>query len=197
MVEPSEYAPRARLLGLVNLATVREHRGRFIALGAVLVVLGALAIVVPFAAGLVTTVLLGWLLIAAGVAEGVHAIVEHQWGGSGWAILAALIYVIAGAVVVAFPLVGKMVLTMVLTAFLAADGILKIVRAVQHRTLPAWGWLLFDGFVALFLALLLWRHWPSSAAWAIGLLVGVNLLFNGFSMLVLGLGARPAAQARA
>src|SRR5262249_51775139 len=113
--------------------------------------LGALAILVPVAAGLAATVLLGWLLVVGGLAEAAHALVNRRWRGSDWAILGALVYVVAGAVVIAFPRMTKLGLTLVLTAFLIGDGALKIVRALQHRDLPAWRWLLCDGVLSFFL----------------------------------------------
>lgn len=196
MVDPLPYSGNTMLLGLVDLAHVREHRGRFVALGIVLMILGVIAIFMPFVAGVIATVVLGWLLLLGGVAEGMHAIVERKWGGSGWAIVSAVVYAIAGVLIIAFPLRGKVFLTLVLSAFLVVDGVLKIIRALQHRALPAWGWLMFDGILALVLGVLLWANWPSTASWAIGLLVGIDLFFNGTSMLALGLGAGQPLQAR-
>jgi uncharacterized membrane protein HdeD (DUF308 family) len=182
--------------GLVDLAEAREHPGRFVALGVVLATLGALAILVPLATTLVTVLVIGWLLVVGGIAEAAHAVIDRRRGRSGWEIVSALIHVVAGALVIAFPLTAKLAVTLVLTAFLIGDGVLKIIRAVQHRGFPAWGWLLFDGIAALVLGVLLWLHWPSAAVWALGLLVGINLFFGGVSMLAIGLGARQAAQAR-
>ena len=183
-------------LGPVDFADVRDHRSRFVAVGIALIVLGALAIFLPLVAGLVTTLLLGWLLVLGGIVEGIHGFSNRRWGGSGWAIVSALVYVVAGALVIAFPVRSKLMLTLILAGFLVADGVLKILRALQHRALPSWGWLLFDGILALVLGLLLWLHWPSTAAWAIGLLVGVDLVSNGASMLLIGLGAGQVARAR-
>lgn len=198
MAEPLPYSSRNKLLfGLVDLDHVREHRGRFVALGIVLMILGVVAIFMPFIAGVIATIVLGWLLLLGGVAEAIHAVTDRHWGGSGWAIVSAIIYAVAGLLIIAFPLRSKVFLTLLLSAFLVADGILKIIRARQHRALPAWGWLMFDGILALILGVLLWANWPSAAWWAIGLLVGIDLFFNGTSMLVLGLGAGQPIRARA
>jgi uncharacterized membrane protein HdeD (DUF308 family) len=181
--------PKGYLLRLVEPDAVREHRGRFIALGIALVVLGVLAMLAPYATGLVTAVVLGWLIALAGVAEAIHAMLDREWGGSVWAIIGALFYVAAGALFVAFPQRGKVFLTIVLTGLLAVDGAHKLIRAAQHRAVPYWGWLLFDGILSLCFAFLVWRHWPSTASWALGLMVGLAMVFNGSSMLVLALGA--------
>jgi uncharacterized membrane protein HdeD (DUF308 family) len=171
---------------------VREHRSAFLVLGILFVVLGGLAILLPFAASLVTAFVLGCLMIVAGLFQGYHALQNRRWGGSVWAIVGAVLYVAAGALVVAFPLTGTLTLTLVLAAFLVANGILKIIRAVQHRGMPPWGWLLFDGLISLALGVLLWAGWPSTAAWALGVLVGIDLIASGTSVLLIGYGARPA-----
>jgi uncharacterized membrane protein HdeD (DUF308 family) len=105
--------------------------------------------------------------------------------------VSAIVQIIAGGLIMAFPTTGKVTLTLILAAFFLADGLLRIIRAVQHREMPAWGFLLFDGLVTLALGVLILWSWPSTAAWAIGLLVGVDLMIGGASMLLIGLGARP------
>ncbi|APR85347.1 Hypothetical protein A7982_10696 [Minicystis rosea] len=181
---------------LVDVDSVRENRGWFIGLGLVFMVLGALAIVLPFAGSLVTALVIGWLLVIAGVTQGIHAFRSPRWANRGWAIASAVIQVIAGLLVVAFPLSGTLSLTLILAAFLAAEGVLRIVRAVQHRSMPAWGWLLFDGILSLVLGILILAGWPSTAVWALGLLVGINLVFGGSSMLLLGLTAGEPSHVR-
>jgi len=196
MVYPSQDRRAAPGLSLVDIGTVREDRGWFIGLGVTFAVLGALAVFLPFAASLVTTIVIGWLMMVGGVLQAIHAVRNRRWASSTWAIVAGVIEVLAGVLVVAFPIAGTVTLTLILAAFFAAEGILKLIRAVQHRGLPAWGWLLFDGVVSLALGLLVLARWPSTAVWALGLLVGINLLFGGASMLLIGLGAGSAARAR-
>jgi len=197
MIEPTQGPGDTRVFGLVDVDTVRGHRGAFLVLGVVLVVLGGLAILLPFGASLVTAFVLGCLMIVAGLFQGYHALQNRRWGGSVWALVGAVLYVAAGALVVAFPVTGTLTLTLVLAAFLVASGILKIIRAVQHRQMPAWGWLLFDGLISLALGVLLWVGWPSTAAWALGVLVGIDLIASGSSVLLIGYGARPAIRASA
>lgn len=151
--------------------------------------LGFLAITVPFAATLATTLFLGWLLIVGGVVHAVHAARSRTWLGFPWEVLSAVIHVVAGVLVVAFPLAGTLTLTLVLAAFFTAEGVLKIFRAVQHRGMERWGFLLFDGIVTLALGVLIWTQWPGAAVWVIGLLVGVELLIGGMAMLSLAAAA--------
>lgn len=157
--------------------------------------LGVLAIAVPFAATLVSTIFLGWLLLIGGVAHAVHAARSRTWRGFPWEVLSAVLYVVAGVLVVAFPLAGTLTLTLVLAVFFTVEGVLKVVRAVQHRGMERWGVLLFDGIITLALGVLIWTQWPGAAVWVIGLLVGVDLLIGGMAMLSLAAAARPLTRA--
>jgi len=197
MVDPLRGTEDARSFGVVDLDTVRESRGWFFALGVAFMILGVLAILVPFIASLATAIVIGWLMIVGGLFQGFHAVQNRRWAGSSWAIVGAVLQVIAGVLVVAFPVTGTLVLTLVLAVFFVASGVLKLIRAIQHRAMPRWGWLLFDGIVSLALGLLIAVRWPSTAAWALGVLVGVDLLVGGSSMLMIGLAGRPMVEARA
>jgi uncharacterized membrane protein HdeD (DUF308 family) len=189
MVDPLRAAGTSTAPRIFDFSIVRENRGWFVALGIVFLLLGALAIALPFAASLVSTLVLGWILVIGGLAQGFHAIANRKWGHAGWAFASAVLMVIAGGLLIANPITGTLTLTMVLAAWFVASGILKIVRALQHRSLPSWGWLLFDGIVSLLLGGMIWAHWPSTAAWALGLLIGIDLIFGGTSMLLIGAGA--------
>jgi uncharacterized membrane protein HdeD (DUF308 family) len=195
MVTPFQRTGDRVGFGLVDLADVRAHRAGFIALGLTLLALGALAIALPFLAVAITTITLGWLLLLSGLAEGIHALYNRRWGGSGWALAEAALHVLAGFLVLAFPLLAKLTLTLVLSTFLALDGGLKVIRAIQHRALPAWGFLLADGIIAVALGFMVWINWPSAAMWALGLLIGADLVLNGSSLLLIGLGAERAGRA--
>ena len=183
-------------LTLVDPHTVHENRSWFIGLGIALLVLGVLSILLPPLASLATTVVIGWLLVVGGLVQGYHAIRNPRWAGRGWAIVAAIVYLIGGALVVAFPLAGTAVLTLILASFFVASGVTKIIRAVQHKRMPAWGWVLFDGLLSLALGALILMGWPSTAVWALGLLVGIDLIFGGSSMLAIGAGAGQLVRAR-
>jgi uncharacterized membrane protein HdeD (DUF308 family) len=197
MIEPLRGTGGASAIGRVDFNTVQEHRGWFIGLGALFMILGLLAIIVPMVASVATAVFLGCLMVASGVFQGAHAVQNRGWRGSGWALLGAAIQVIAGALVLAFPVTGTITLTLVVGAYLFATGVLKILRALQHRAMAAWGFLLFDGILTIALGLLIALGWPSTAAWALGLLVGVDLLFSGSSVLLIGLSVPAPSRVRA
>jgi uncharacterized membrane protein HdeD (DUF308 family) len=111
--------------------------------------------------------------------------------GFAWSMLTAVLAIVLGLILILRPLAGVLTLTMVLIAFFIVEGVASILAAIQHRQhLRSWGWLLFSGIVDLLLAYLIWAGWPSSADWAIGLLVGVNMLFFGLSLVMTALAAR-------
>jgi len=98
---------------------------------------------------------------------------------------------VLGLILILRPLPGVLTLTMVLIIFFIVEGIVSILAAIQHRNhLRSWGWVLFSGIIDLLLAFLIWDGWPSSAEWAIGLLVGINMLFFGLSLVMTALAAR-------
>lgn len=178
-----------------DTSAVGDHAGWFLGLGVAFMLLGLVAMFLPFAASLVTTLALGWLMMLAGVIEGYHALRNRRRAGSGWTFVSAAVQVVAGALVVAFPVTGKLALTLVLAAYFLSEGVLKILRAVQHRRVRASGWLVFDGLLSAALSILILLHWPSVAVWALGLFVGVHLLVGGSSMMLIGLDAGREARA--
>jgi uncharacterized membrane protein HdeD (DUF308 family) len=186
-----------RLFQSSDIESLHAKRGWFVGLGIVFMVLGLLSLLLPFVASLVTTIALGWLIVLAGLSEGYHALQNRGWSGAGWQLLSAVIQIIAGGYLVIFPLAGKVVLTLAMGAYLVAEGVLKVARALQHRGVYAWGWLVFDGLLSIALGLYVFWRWPAVALWMLGVLVGINLFMGGSSMLLLGLGgARRAAAAR-
>ena len=172
-------------------ATIHAHWKLVLAQGILLMVFGLLAVAMPNIATLAVEIFVGWLFFIAGIFRAVSVWHARQMPGFGWSMLSALLAVLLGLILIARPLAGVLTLTMVLIAFFVLEGITAIVVAVQHREhLRSWGWVLFSGIVDLVLAYLIWAGWPSSADWAIGLLVGINMVFLGLSLLMPALAAR-------
>jgi uncharacterized membrane protein HdeD (DUF308 family) len=137
------------------------------------------------------TLFAGWLFFIAGVFRAALAWQSRQMPGFAWSMLTAVLSVLLGLILILRPLAGVLTLTMVLVAFFMVEGIASIIGAIQHRQhLRSWVWVLFSGIVDLLLAYLIWAGWPSSADWAIGLLVGINMLFFGLSLVMTALAAR-------
>jgi uncharacterized membrane protein HdeD (DUF308 family) len=176
---------------------MHEHWGLFLAEGIVLIVLGLAAIVIPPLAGLAATIFLGWLFVVAGIVGLVATFRAQQAPGFAWALLSAILALIAGGILLWNPLQGLATLTFVLTAFFIADGILMIVLAIAHRQelTGKWEWMVANGIVDLVLAALIIAGFPGTLLWAFGLFVGIDLLFGGFTLVAMALDARKVAAA--
>ena len=112
--------------------------------------------------------------------------------GFWWSLLSAVISIVAGCALIGWPVSGVLSLTFVLIVFFIADGIATIMYALDHRRelSDRWGWMLASGIVDLVLAAIIFAGFPGTAAWAIGLLVGINMVFGGFGMITMALAAR-------
>lgn len=180
---------RHRLAG-----TIHAHWKLFLAEGILMMLLGLLAIAVPEIASLAITIVIGWLFFVGGIFRTISLLQHRRMPGFAWSLLAAAVAMALGLVLLLRPLAGVLTLTIWLIAFFIIEGIAAILLAIEHRRhLPSWGWVLFSGLVDLFLAYLIWDGWPSSAAWAIGLLVGINMVFVGLSLIMTALAARTMA----
>lgn len=162
------------------------------ALGILLILLGTAAVIAPFAFSFAIKIMIGWLLLIGGIFQIIHAFQARQWKGALLYTLAALLYLVAGIYLLAFPLRGLLTLTFLLALFFMAEGFLKIIWSIQIRSQKQWGWLLFSGLISLALGILIYQDLPSSAAWAIGLLVGINLIFLGWSMVMMAAALKKA-----
>jgi uncharacterized membrane protein HdeD (DUF308 family) len=174
---------------------MRDHRSLFLIEGVILTVLGLAAIIVPPLGGLFVTIFLGWLFLIAGIVGIVASVRARQAPGFGWSILSAIVAVIAGAVLLWNPLQGLVTLTYVLTAFFIVDGILMIVLAITHRRQLSgkWEWMMVNGVVDLILAAIIISGLPGTVGWALGLIVGIDMLFGGASLIGMALEARKTA----
>jgi uncharacterized membrane protein HdeD (DUF308 family) len=169
---------------------LKKSLGWSIALSVLMILAGFLAIVVPPLAGIAVAVFVGWLLVFSGAAHLVFAWHTRTTGGIIWEVLLGLADITVGIYILRYPVAGLASLTLALAIYLAAKGVLELILSYQLRRMPAAGWLLFDGIVTLILSVMIWRAWPSSSAWAIGILVGVSMIFSGTARLMISLAAR-------
>jgi uncharacterized membrane protein HdeD (DUF308 family) len=166
----------------------KKITGWSIAAAVLFIVLGMFAIIEPGVAGLGVTILVAWLLIFGGFT---HLIGAFKGGGAKRVIFQAtigILYLIAGIYFRMHPLLAIGTLTLLLAAVILAGGVLEIISYFRLKGEGTSGWLLFNGVITLLLGGMIWFHWPSSSAWAIGILVGVNLLTTGMTRLMFGLG---------
>jgi uncharacterized membrane protein HdeD (DUF308 family) len=173
-------------------AAVREHWKAFLFEGILLVVLGLGAMILPPLASLAVTIFLGWMLLISGVAGLVLTFWARQMPGFWWSLISAALAILAGIVLLARPAQGVLTLTIVISAYFLAEGVTTIMYALEHRRelSERWSWMLFAGVMDILIAAMIITGLPGSAEWAIGLLVGINLLFGGASMIGMALAAR-------
>jgi len=158
--------------------------------GIVVILLGLAAIFLPFVATLAIEILIAMILLIAGATQVVHAFKSQRPKGFTFRLLAAGLYGLAGILLLAFPLHGALTLTLLLAVFFAIIGAFKIALALHIRPYPSWDWLLISGLIAVVLGALIWMGLPGTATWAIGLLVGIELLFSGGAMIRFALSVR-------
>ena len=176
-------------------SAIHAHWGLFLFEGIVLVLLGFAAIVVPVVATLAFTLVIGWLFLISGGVGLVTTFWMRNAPGFWWALLSAVVALAAGVILILWPINGVFSLTLVLIAFFAVEGIATLMYAFEHKAQLSgrWGWMLASGVVDLILAGIIFAGLPGTAAWALGLLVGINMLFGGTAMIGMALAARNPA----
>jgi uncharacterized membrane protein HdeD (DUF308 family) len=176
---------------MTSLSTIaKESVGWSIGLSVLMIIAGVLAILIPPVAGLTVLLVVAWLLIFSGAFHFAFAWHTRTAGGMIWELLLGVLYVAVGVYALLHPAAGLASLTLLLAAYLFAEGVLELVLSFRFRPMRGSSWLLFDGVVTLILGILIWRTWPSSTEWAIGTLVGISMLFSGVSRLAISLAAR-------
>src|SRR5665213_2903212 len=173
---------------------LHEHWKLYLAEGIALVVLGVIAILIPPIATLAVTIVLGWLFLVSGVIGLFTTFWMRQAPGFWWSLISAVLAVVVGGLLLTRPVSGALSLTIVVVVFFVIEGVASIMFALEHkRELSGrWGWMLMSGIIDLALAVLVFAGLPSTAAWAIGLLVGINMVFGGSALIAMALHARNA-----
>jgi uncharacterized membrane protein HdeD (DUF308 family) len=172
--------------------SLHEHWVLFLIEGIILVVLGLIAIVVPPIATLAVELLFGWLFLLSGIMGLITTFWMRDAPGFWWSLLSGVLGIAAGIVLLVWPLSGVLSLTLVLIVFFTIEGIASIMYALEHkRELSGrWGFMLASGIIDLIIAAIILFGLPGSAAWALGLLVGINLAFGGAALIAMALHAR-------
>jgi uncharacterized membrane protein HdeD (DUF308 family) len=147
---------------------------------------------VPPLASLAITIFLGWMFLISGIGGLIVTFWARNMPGFWWSLISAALAVLAGMILLARPVQGALTLTIVVGAYFLAEGVATIMYALEHRRelTGRWSWLLVSGLVDLLISFLVITGLPSSAEWAIGILVGINLLFGGATLIGTALAAR-------
>jgi uncharacterized membrane protein HdeD (DUF308 family) len=170
-------------------AAVAENRTWFILLGILLMVLGVGAIAFPLITTIAVKVFLGWLFLIGGIVQIGHAFSTQKWSAFFLSLLCGAVYVLAGGWLAFFPLTGILTLTIFLAAMFIVQGVLEFSMALRVRPQQGWMWMLISGLISIVVGMMIFGGLPSTAAWAVGLLVGINLLSTGSAYLFLALAA--------
>ena len=160
--------------------------GWFLAFGIVLIVLGVAAIVRSTTATVVSMVFFGWLLVFASIAEFVTAFMVGKWAGFFPHMLLAILFGIIGLLMVMKPVISAEAVTFVMSAFFLIGGLYQLVASLWTH-LPGWGWQALNGSLSSIMGILIMAQWPVSGLWAIGLFVGIDLIFYGSAWIALAL----------
>jgi uncharacterized membrane protein HdeD (DUF308 family) len=187
-VDPNEV--RAAVAG-----ALREHSTFFLVEGIILLVLGVVAILLPPLATIAVTIIFGWIFLIAGLIGWVTTFAARGAPGFWWSLISAVIATAAGLMLLVRPMSGAISLTLLLIAFFAAEGVASILYALEHRRelTGRWEWMLISGVIDLVLAGIILAGLPGTAAWALGVLVGVNMIFGATALIAMALHARRGA----
>lgn len=178
-----------------EIENLRSHWGWFLALGIAMVVLGTVAIGDAVVATEAATVLFGFLLLAGGISQIVSAFWAGKWSGTLIHLLIGVLYAVVGLMIIDCPVSSALQLTLIIAFFLIFGGLFRAIFALSER-FTGWGWVLLNGAVSMLLGFLIYKQWPYSGVWVIGLFVGIELIFNGWAWIMLAFGLKqglPAA----
>ena len=176
-------------LHMVGVERLRKFWLRFVLLGVLLLILGTIAVVASVAVTLATMVFIGWLMLVGGVLQAAHGFTCKEWSGFFIDLLTGLLYLVAGTMIILNPAATAVTLTLLISMLLIFGGIFRIATALSVRFHNA-SWLLLHGIINIMLGISIWQSWPLSGLWVIGLFVGVDMIFNGWSLIMLGLAAK-------
>jgi uncharacterized membrane protein HdeD (DUF308 family) len=190
------HGQRATAIGAALANAVRAHSTLFIVEGIFLLLLGALAIFLPLFATITITIILGWILLASGIVGLIATFRARRAPGFWWSLVSALIAVAVGLILLAQPIAGALSVTLVLIVFFVVEGGVTIMYAFEHRRelTGRWEWMLISGIIDLILAGIIFAGLPGTAAWALGLLVGINMIFGGMALVAIAAHVRSAAR---
>ena len=174
------------------LDEIKKNAGLTIAVGVVVMLIGILVMATPLIAGMSVALMIGIMLLVGGIAQTISAI-KNRMGL--FAIIVGVLTIIAGGYLTTNMDAALATLTFILAAYLIISGVSEVMMALQARPVDGWGWALFSGILSVILGIMIWAQMPLSGAWAIGILIGIRLLFSGWALVMFGMAARGAGKA--
>jgi uncharacterized membrane protein HdeD (DUF308 family) len=182
-------------VGAAVAGIMKLHWKAFLIEGILLLLLGVTAIVAPPLATITVELTVGWVILFSGVAGLIATFRTRGTPGFGWALLSAVIGITTGMLLLIWPVSGVLTLTLIVSTFLAIEGVASIMYALAHRREKTrrWGFVLFSGITDLILSAMIFWGFPATAGWVIGLIVGINLMFGGTALIAMALRSREEA----
>ena len=174
---------------LSDIQGLQRNWGWLLALGIISIILGILALGSSAFFTIASMIFFGWILLIMGILELVYSFWQRHWGGFFLHLLNGILAGVVGVILIGNPAASALFLTLMLAMFFMAAGLFRIITSLAMR-FPSWGWRLFNGIITLLLGILLWAQWPLSGLWAIGMFIGVDLIFSGWASVMLALAAR-------
>ncbi len=175
-----EYFSEQEVNGLSSMA--KWFKG----IGFVILVLGMLSVLLPHIGTLTVNLLVASILLFTGAIHLIHVFTMRKWRTMTWETLLGIIFIFSGILFAAYPWSGALALTLLLGLFFLIIGTFKILLALSWRWRPGWGWIMATGFLSILLGLLVVMGLPATAAWVIGLILGLDLIFSGITLIALG-----------
>jgi uncharacterized membrane protein HdeD (DUF308 family) len=173
----------------------KQAAGASIGWGLIMILLGVLALFLPLATGIGVSIAVAWIIVFGGIAYVASAFAARGAGSFLWRLLIGAVYILGGLYLAFNPGLALASTTFAMAVMFFIEGALETVLFFQFRALPGSGWALFDGLLTLCLAYLIWRPWPGSSIWAIGTILGINLITSGFTRLMYSVAARRTLEA--
>ena len=179
----------AGLMFGTGIDEVRKHSTWFLVTGIILIIIGFIAIGSTVVMTMVSMLFLGWLLLFAGLFEVIHGFARRQWSGFFINLLGGILYAVAGFIILDNPGLAAITLTLLIAAILIAAGTFRLVigfsTQLRHR-----GWLILNAVISIILGIMILDSWPVSGLWVIGLFIGIDMIFDGWTEVMLALSVR-------
>jgi uncharacterized membrane protein HdeD (DUF308 family) len=180
--------------GAPAFGELTKNWGWLLVLGIVFIIFGTIGLGMLFALTMASVLFIGVLMLIGGGVQFVDAFKCKGWKGVVWHVLMAILYVLAGIVVIADPILASSVITLILAGAITGAGIVRLIMALQHRDSKGWGWALASGVISIVLGIMIFAKWPYSGFWIIGLFVAIEMIVNGWSYIFLALAAKNAGR---
>jgi uncharacterized membrane protein HdeD (DUF308 family) len=174
---------------LSDIQGLKKNWGWLLALGIVSIILGILALGSAAFFTVASMIFFGWILLIIGILEIIYVFRHLHWGGFFLHLLNGIFAIVLGLIMIGNPAGSAVILTLLLAMFFMVAGLFRSITALTMR-FPSWTWRFFNGLITLLLGILLWVQWPFSGLWAIGMFIGIDLIFSGWSSVMLALAAR-------